>query len=152
MLFLSQKRLTLRDLRAKNCIVDNSKKVKISYFKFCQNLGNYDQYVCADQVARERMPWAAPETIAENISSVKSDVFSYGMLMWEVYSQGKEPYSDMSDVQITTFLLEEKRLSKPDKCPDVVYKVMLDCWKTDPEERPTFGDISRSIAVLVLDN
>lgn len=139
MIFLSQRGIVHRNLQAKNCFVDDSKIAKIGNFKMAQELGNYDQFLCKVTVSRQQMPWAAPETIAGNVSSVESDVWSFGILIWEVYSRGKEPYESLSDVQITTLLLDEERLTKPKDCPDGLYALMLDCWKTDSAQRPSFA-------------
>lgn len=148
MSFLAQNRVVHRDLRAKNCFVDGSERVKVGNFKLSQELGNYDQFLSKNTVNREHLPWAAPETVAESMASVEGDVWSFGVLMWEVFSAGKVPYESLSDLQITTRLLEEQRLSKPTNCPEKLYELMLRCWKTDQEQRPTFGDLGRSLRVL----
>lgn len=148
MSFLAQNRVVHRDLRAKNCFVDGSERVKVGNFKLSQELGNYDQFLSKNTVNRDHLPWAAPETVAESMASVEGDVWSFGVLMWEVFSEGKVPYESLSDLQITTHLLEEQRLSKPANCPEKLYELMLRCWKTDQEQRPTFADLGRSLRVL----
>lgn len=130
--------------------MDDSKKVKISNFKMAQELGNFDQFQCKAPVSREQMPWAAPETIAGNVSSVESDIWSYGVVLWEIFSGGKEPYEGLSDVQITTLLLDEERLPPPKDCPDSIYALMLDCWKTDSDQRSSFAVLGINIQSLAI--
>lgn len=150
MIFLSQRGIVHRNLKAKNCFVDASKVAKIGNFKMAQELGNFDQFLCKAPVSRDQMPWAAPETIAGNVSSVESDIWSFGVVLWEVFTLGREPYESLSDVQITTFLLDEERLSRPKDCPHALYALMLDCWKTDSAERPSFPILGINIQSLAI--
>lgn len=82
--------------------------------------------------------WTAPEAIDKGLFSHKSDVWSFGITLWELFSDGSLPYSTMSNIQTTEEVLKGYRLPQPDKCSDPFYKILQRCWNVNPDERPTF--------------
>ena len=77
--------------------------------------------------------------------SSASDVWSYGVSIWEIYSLGKTPWKGLGPVEIRDMIVEGERLGHPERCPNDMYDVMRACWKQDPQERPTFADIAKRV-------
>lgn len=75
----------------------------------------------------------------------KSDVWSFGVTLWEIYSYGRVPYPRMSMEETVRRITEGYRLERPDECPDAVYSIMLSCWHADPEQRPTFASLKAKL-------
>ena len=80
----------------------------------------------------------APEALTRAKFSTASDVWSYGVVLWEIYSLCKIPWDRLSPIEIRDLLLRGERLARPSRCPLDMYEVMLECWEPDPHERPTF--------------
>jgi fyn-related kinase len=91
----------------------------------------------------EKFPvrWTAPEAMAYNKYSIKSDVWSFGILVAETVTYGKKPYFGLSNKDVVSKIDKGYRMEKPQGCPDGIYKIMLDCWKTEPMDRPTFESL-----------
>lgn len=87
------------------------------------------------------MKWYAPESISCGVFSHASDVWSYGVTLWEMYSYGQQPYGDMSGAEVTELVAQGSRLSQPSRCPDDVYALMIRCWVTEADQRPSFSDL-----------
>ena len=87
--------------------------------------------------------WTAPEALRQKISTSKSDVWSYGIVMWEIYSYGRAPYPRMSQKEVVDKVATGYRMDKPDSCPsDLHTKVMAWCWEIDAKNRPSFKQLS----------
>ena len=87
--------------------------------------------------------WTAPEALRQKISTSKSDVWSYGIVMWEIYSYGRAPYPRMSQKEVVDQVATGYRMDKPDSCPsDLHTKVMAWCWEIDAKNRPSFKQLS----------
>eukprot|EP01117_Protostelium_nocturnum_P009923 TRINITY_DN3536_c0_g1_i3.p1 TRINITY_DN3536_c0_g1~~TRINITY_DN3536_c0_g1_i3.p1 ORF type:complete len:310 (-),score=102.41 TRINITY_DN3536_c0_g1_i3:31-960(-) len=144
MMYIHKKGVIHRDLSARNLLVDSSFKVKISDFGLSKENDFYDSKSKAIPYK-----WTAPEVIAEQRSTMAADVWSYGVVVWEIFSFGLAPYGDMSNKEAVDKVMGGYRLSKPAKCPDEMYdQVMLKCWQQDPKQRPTFSDLYQ----ILLDN
>ena len=89
--------------------------------------------------------WLAPESLRHGKFSVPSDLWSFGVLLWELFSFGAQPYSDLSNAQVVKKILNFQLLPKPEKCPDSVYTTMLKCWHKSPAKRPWFSELSREL-------
>jgi len=87
--------------------------------------------------------WMAPESVQAGKFSHKSDVFSLGILMWECYSLGMEPFSDLTAVETAMAVGSGKRLAQPQQCPDEVYDLLQAMWLFDPAQRPCFQEVRR---------
>ncbi|XP_068727472.1 tyrosine-protein kinase receptor torso-like isoform X2 [Montipora capricornis] len=136
MTYLSQKGLVHRDLAARNILVGHGKKVKIGDFGLMRHL--YHEVYKVDTGKKLPVKWMAPESLFEEIFTTKSDVWSYGVVLWEIATLGGSPYALMKNKQLLENLKAGYRLEKPDMCTDPVYALMRDCWNQDPDERPSF--------------
>lgn len=135
-----------RNLKAASCYVDESLMVKVGDFIYAHRINPTECVVTVEAIiSRDRLPWVPPETIAHKSWSMMTDVWSFGVLMWEVFSFGQEPYQDKSELEITSLLLHEEKLSRPANCPENCYGLMLQCWSMVPEERLKFEFLVGSI-------
>uniref|UniRef100_T1IN98 non-specific protein-tyrosine kinase n=1 Tax=Strigamia maritima TaxID=126957 RepID=T1IN98_STRMM len=148
MMYLEQKRFVHRDLAARNILLASMEQAKITDFGLSRALRAGHEYYRATQGGRWPVKWYAPESINYATFSHASDVWSYGITLWEMYTYGKTPYGEMTGVQVIEFLEDGKRLSKPDRCPDNVFQLVLQCWSYEPESRPTFKQLN----VIFMDN
>ncbi len=115
-------------------------RVKIANFGFTYDLHSEDY--CHLSSVRSTMPlplrWLAPETIQNGKFSPYTDVWSFGVLLWEVFSFGARPYFDLSNAQVVLQVMRHGLLPCPEKCPEGIYQVMVRCWSKVPSERPLF--------------
>ncbi|XP_068731951.1 uncharacterized protein [Montipora capricornis] len=136
MSYLSQKGLVHRDLAARNILVGHGKIVKIADFGLMRHL--YHEVYKVDTGKKLPVKWMAPESIFEEIFTTRSDVWSYGVVLWEIATLGGSPYALKKHKEVLESLKSGYRLEKPDMCTDRVYTLMTDCWNQDPDERPSF--------------
>ncbi|XP_032240951.1 tyrosine-protein kinase HTK16 isoform X2 [Nematostella vectensis] len=142
MMYLEKKRFVHRDLATRNILMASKQQLKISDFGLSRAVGSGSDYYKASQGGRWPVKWYAPESINYGTFSHKSDVWSYGVTLWEMYSFGQLPYGEMTGGEVIKMLENEgKRLDRPDACPEYVYKLMLKCWDLSPENRPTFNEL-----------
>ncbi|ELR19142.1 protein kinase domain containing protein [Acanthamoeba castellanii str. Neff] len=85
--------------------------------------------------------WSSPEALKYRKFTPKSDVWSFGVVMWEIFSFGQVPYSALTNSEVMTWLDQGERLPRPNRCPEAVYRVMLKCWHLDPKRRPAFSEL-----------
>ncbi|XP_037075460.1 tyrosine-protein kinase HTK16-like [Pollicipes pollicipes] len=137
--YLEHQRLVHRDLAARNILLASRTQAKISDFGFSRHLAGDRDYYQSSQGGRWPIKWYAPEAINFGTFSAASDVWSFGVLLWEMYSYGEQPYGDLPGVQAFLEIVElGQRLEKPEYCPGGIYEVMLKCWAYDAKERPSF--------------
>ncbi|XP_065657705.1 uncharacterized protein LOC101239033 isoform X7 [Hydra vulgaris] len=139
--YLESQHFIHRDLAARNVLVVSKNFVKISDFGMSRAMGVGNEYYRAEQAGRWPLKWYAPECIYYHKFSSKGDVWSYGITMWEAVSYGGKPYQGMIGSIVIAKLESGYRLPKPDNCSDVVYTLMLKCWETNPDDRPSFMEI-----------
>lgn len=139
MVYLESKRLVHRDLAARNILLASLQKVKISDFGLSRAMGTDKEYYKATKGGRWPIKWYAPESVCYGHFSRASDVWSYGVTLWEMFSYGAAPFQEMTGVEVIKFIEDGNRLAQPQKCPDVVYETMLRCWSWDAKDRPTFS-------------
>ncbi|KAL5476059.1 hypothetical protein EMCRGX_G025961 [Ephydatia muelleri] len=123
--YLSAQKFVHRDLAARNCILDKeSRGVKLPF------------------------KWLAPESIQDGVFNEKTDVWSFGVTCWEVFTVGSVPYPGLDPCDLPTFLRNGRRMEKPQNaaCSEAIYSLMLRCWDSDPEDRPTFAKIAVTIS------
>ena len=92
----------------------------------------------------------APEAMTQAKFSPSSDVWSFGVALWEIYSLGKVPWKGLTPIEIRDVLLKGERLGRPERCPTDVYKLVQSCWKEDPLERPSFEQIYKKLQFVSL--
>ena len=85
-----------------------------------------------------RIRWTAPEAVLTNCFTIKSDVWSFGILLYEIVTYGRLPYPGMIPSQLLEAIQQGYRMLCPQGCPDQLYEIMCECWREDPESRPTF--------------
>ncbi|XP_044801824.1 tyrosine-protein kinase TXK isoform X1 [Bubalus kerabau] len=128
-----------RDLAARNCLVSSTCIVKISDFGMTRYVLD-DEYVSSSG-AKFPVKWSPPEVFHFNRYSSKSDVWSFGVLMWEVFSEGKMPFENKSNLQVVEAISKGFRLYRPYLAPMSIYEVMYSCWHEKPKGRPTFAEL-----------
>ncbi|KAF8771027.1 Tyrosine-protein kinase SYK like protein [Argiope bruennichi] len=139
--YLESKQFVHRDLAARNVLLVNESFVKISDFGMSRALGLGKEYYRAETAGKWPLKWYAPECIYYFKFSSKSDVWSFGVTLWEALSYGEKPYQGMIGRDILRMFERNERLSKPEACPDNVYSVMRKCWLYKAEDRPSFSEI-----------
>lgn len=143
MMYLETKQLVHRDLAARNILIKDKKQVKISDFGLSRATGAGSDYYKASHGGRWPIKWYAPESVNYGHFSHASDVWSFGITLWEMFSFGESPYGDKKGIEVVQYIERGKRLEKPERCPDIVYQTMLSCWKVEPTERPTFRELNK---------
>ncbi|XP_069073427.1 tyrosine-protein kinase ZAP-70 [Pleurodeles waltl] len=141
MKYLEENNFVHRDLAARNVLLVNHHYAKISDFGLSKALGADNSYYLARTAGKWPLKWYAPECINFHKFSSKSDVWSYGVTMWEAFTYGGKPYKKMKGPEVMSFIEQNKRLDCPANCPDEMYKLMQDCWTYKVENRPGFVDV-----------
>uniref|UniRef100_A0A3B3YE59 Tyrosine-protein kinase n=1 Tax=Poecilia mexicana TaxID=48701 RepID=A0A3B3YE59_9TELE len=139
MAYLESKNCIHRDLAARNCLVGESNVLKISDFGMSRQ--EDDGVYSSSGLKQIPIKWTAPEALNYGRYSSESDVWSYGILLWETFSLGVCPYPGMTNQQAREQVEKGYRMSCPQRCPDDVYKVMQRCWQYNPEDRPKFSEL-----------
>ncbi|CAB3410185.1 unnamed protein product [Caenorhabditis bovis] len=143
MAYLESRHFIHRDLAARNCLVGPNNVVKIADFGLARFMRE-DTYT-AHAGAKFPIKWTAPEGLAYNTFSSKSDVWAYGILLWEIASYGMAPYPGVELSNVYGLLEKGFRMDVPTGCPDSVYRLMLQCWNWSPSDRPRFHDIYNNL-------
>ncbi|XP_066572917.1 tyrosine-protein kinase ITK/TSK [Amia ocellicauda] len=133
-----------RDLAARNCLVGDNQVVKVSDFGMTRFVLD-DQYTSSFG-SKFPVKWSAPEVIQYNKFSSKSDVWSFGVLMWEVFNEGKIPYENQSNGEVVEAISSGLRLHKPKLASDYIYQLMEWSWHEKPEHRPSFALLFHELA------
>ncbi|XP_018571455.1 insulin-like peptide receptor isoform X2 [Anoplophora glabripennis] len=140
MSYLTAKKFVHRDLAARNCMVANDRTVKIGDFGMARDIYETDYY---RKETKGLLPvrWMAPESLADGVFTSDSDVWSYGIVLWEIATLAEQPYQGLSNEQVLQFVVSKGKLERPSECPDLLYEIMDACWCWRPNDRPTFIDI-----------
>ncbi|XP_045605746.1 activated Cdc42 kinase-like isoform X1 [Procambarus clarkii] len=145
MSYLEAKRLIHRDLAARNILVFSKNKIKISDFGLSRALGVGKDYYQTNFNVNLKLPiaWCAPECINYLRFTSASDVWAFGVTLWEMFSYGFQPWAALTGQQILEAIDEPnfQRLEQPEACPKEYYTIMLKCWQHDPAKRPKFVDL-----------
>ncbi|KFO60220.1 Proto-oncogene tyrosine-protein kinase LCK, partial [Corvus brachyrhynchos] len=136
MAFIEAKNYIHRDLRAANILVSDTLCCKIADFGLARLIE--DNEYTAREGAKFPIKWTAPEAINYGTFTIKSDVWSFGILLTEIVTYGRIPYPGMTNPEVIQNLERGYRMPQPDNCPAELYELMRQCWKESPEERPTF--------------
>ena len=136
--YLASRKIIHRDLAAKNCFVDRNLNVKIGDFGLAREVKQFDLYKM-EHPSQLAVKWLALESLLYYMFSEKSDVWSFGIVLWELVTLGSQPYAGLDNYEVMPYLETSKRLPRPLRCPDDLYSIMRSCWLPTPEERPSFS-------------
>ena len=152
--YLQECKYVHRDIAARNVLVSGDCVAKIGDFGMARRLYNQEYY--AQSASKEAGSWAlpirwmAPESYTDATWDLRTDVWMFGVLLWEVFSWAELPWSDVPEAQIVAKIQQREKLPHPgDVCPDVVYDVMLSCWKLDPVSRITAAELQSILSQLL---
>ncbi|XP_076250730.1 tyrosine kinase receptor Cad96Ca-like [Rhynchophorus ferrugineus] len=147
--FLSANGIIHRDLAARNVLVTDEHACKVADFGFARDVIASHVY---ERKSEGRLPirWMSPESLYDNIFSVKSDVWSFGILIWEVVTLGSTPYPGISAADVMKKVRDGYRLDKPEHCRRELYNIMYYCWDKDPKKRPSFSELVELLERLLL--
>ncbi|XP_020566649.1 ephrin type-A receptor 3 isoform X2 [Oryzias latipes] len=149
MKYLSDMSYVHRDLAARNILVNSNLVCKVSDFGLSRVLEDDPEAAYTTRGGKIPIRWTAPEAIAYRKFTSASDVWSYGIVMWEVVSYGERPYWEMSNQDVIKAIDEGYRLPAPMDCPVVLHQLMLDCWEKSRSDRPKFGQIVTILDKLI---
>lgn len=138
--YLAQNHFVHRDLATRNCLVSRNLQVRISDFGLSQDIYTTDYFKMGDT---ELLPirWMPPEAILYAKFTVESDIWSFGVVLWEIFSFGIQPYFSMTNEEVVHHVRSGNVMNCPENCPQVIYDLMLDCWVMEPTGRPKAGEI-----------
>ncbi|XP_063824357.1 tyrosine kinase receptor Cad96Ca isoform X2 [Ostrinia nubilalis] len=138
--FLSSKGIIHRDLAARNVLITEERTCKVADFGLARDVGGTHVY---ERKSDGRLPirWMAPESLYDDIFSVKSDIWSFGVLLWEIVTLGSTPYPGMSAGDVMRKVHSGYRLEKPEHCRRELYNIMYYCWEAKPTDRPDFPEV-----------
>jgi tyrosine-protein kinase len=139
--FLEQKRVCHRDLATRNILLKEHTHIKISDFGLSRTLRPEENYYTSTTGGKWPIKWYAPESVNYGKFTAKSDVFSFGVTLWEIYTAAQEPWGDMMMADVLERLNDGKRLEQPARCPKPAYDIMLKCWAMESVDRPTFKQL-----------
>ncbi|XP_001366015.2 tyrosine-protein kinase ABL2 isoform X3 [Monodelphis domestica] len=148
--YLEKKNFIHRDLAARNCLVGENHVVKVADFGLSR-LMTGDTYT-AHAGAKFPIKWTAPESLAYNTFSIKSDVWAFGVLLWEIATYGMSPYPGIDLSQVYDLLEKGYRMEQPEGCPPKVYELMRACWKWSPSDRPSFAETHQAFETMFHDS
>ncbi|XP_053687388.1 insulin-like receptor isoform X2 [Sabethes cyaneus] len=140
MAYLSAKKYVHRDLAARNCMVAGDLTVKIGDFGMTRDIYETDYY---RKGTKGFLPvrWMSPESLKDGVFTSSSDVFSYGVVLWEMATLASQPYQGLTNDQVLRYVIDGGVMERPENCPDKLYDLMRRCWQHRPTARPTFMDI-----------
>ncbi|XP_066269273.1 tyrosine kinase receptor Cad96Ca-like [Branchiostoma lanceolatum] len=147
MSFLSSKKILHRDLATRNVLVSADRTCKVSDFGFSREGDEYER------TTKTRLPvrWMAPESLFHRKYTTKSDVWAFGVLLWEIVTLGATPYPGMSKREVMDGVQQGYRMRKPPHCDDRMYSLMMKCWSEQSFKRPGFPELERELDVLMED-
>ncbi|XP_056146801.1 fibroblast growth factor receptor 1-A-like [Lampris incognitus] len=151
MVYLASRKCIHRDLAARNVLVTEENVMKIADFGLARDIHHIDYY---KKTTNGRLPvkWMAPEALFDRIYTHQSDVWSFGVLLWEIFTLGGSPYPGVPVEELFKLLKEGHRMERPSACPQELYLMMKDCWHAVPSRRPTFQhlveDLERTLSLL----
>ncbi|KZC14602.1 Insulin-like growth factor 1 receptor [Dufourea novaeangliae] len=147
--YLESKEIVHRDLAARNILVSADLTLKISDFGLSRS-GIYVIKSSKGKTHHLPVRWMSPEALRDRSFSSKSDVWSFGVVMWEIGTLGSFPYSDVQDDRLLRYVVcENGRLEQPESVPSEIYGIMRSCWATDPESRPNFSQLILELRTLM---
>ncbi|XP_041865882.1 tyrosine-protein kinase Mer [Melanotaenia boesemani] len=145
--YLSGRNFLHRDLAARNCMLRDDMTVCVADFGLSKKIYSGDYYR-QGRIAKMPVKWIAVESLADRVFTVKSDVWAFGVTMWEIATRGMTPYPGVQNHEIYDHLVEGHRLKQPPDCLDELYEIMYCCWRADPLDRPLFTQLREMLEKL----
>ncbi|KAM8974441.1 tyrosine-protein kinase Fes/Fps isoform 2-T2 [Pelodytes ibericus] len=145
--YLESKHCIHRDLAARNCLVTEKNVLKISDFGMSREEED-GVYSATGGMKQIPVKWTAPEALNYGRYSSETDVWSFGILLWEAFTLGAIPYTTMSNQQTREAIEQGTRLPVPEMCPEEIYNLMLRCWEYEPRKRPTFAVVHQELVSI----
>lgn len=141
MAYLTAKKFVHRDLAARNCMVSDTLTVKIGDFGMTRDIYETDYY---RKGSKGLLPvrWMAPESLKDGVFQSSSDVWSYGVVLWEMATLASQPYQGLSNEQVLRYVIDGGVMERPENCPDKLYELMRLCWQHKSSTRPTFLELA----------
>ncbi|XP_065076468.1 proto-oncogene tyrosine-protein kinase ROS isoform X3 [Ochlerotatus camptorhynchus] len=139
--YLEEMHFVHRDLACRNCLVSSmdprERVVKIGDFGLARDIYKNDYY---RKEGEGLLPvrWMSPESLVDGVFTSQSDIWAFGVLLWEIMTLGQQPYPARNNVEVLHYVRDGGRLGRPQDCPEELYQLMLKCWSYSPEDRPTF--------------
>ncbi|NWT53804.1 MERTK kinase, partial [Erythrocercus mccallii] len=146
--YLSSRNFLHRDLAARNCMLRDDMTVCVADFGLSKKIYSGDYYR-QGRIAKMPVKWIALESLADRVYTTKSDVWAFGVTMWEIATRGMTPYPGVQNHEIYEYLFHGQRLKKPEDCVDELYEIMSECWRADPATRPTFSQLKVQLEKLL---
>ncbi|XP_065486529.1 tyrosine-protein kinase Mer isoform X3 [Caloenas nicobarica] len=146
--YLSSRQFLHRDLAARNCMLRDDMTVCVADFGLSKKIYSGDYYR-QGRIAKMPVKWIAIESLADRVYTTKSDVWAFGVTMWEIATRGMTPYPGVQNHEIYEYLFHGQRLKKPEGCLDELYEIMSACWRADPAARPTFSQLKVHLEKLL---
>ncbi|XP_071354695.1 tyrosine-protein kinase receptor TYRO3 isoform X2 [Trachinotus anak] len=147
--YLSSRNIIHRDLAARNCMLDENMTVCVADFGLSKKIYSGDYYR-QGSVSKLPVKWIALESLADNIYTTQSDVWAFGVTMWEIMTRGQTPYPGVENSEIYEFLIKGERLKRPADCREDIYEIMHSCWSPVPKCRPSFQHLVEQLEALSL--
>ncbi|XP_073331157.1 tyrosine-protein kinase receptor TYRO3 [Pagrus major] len=146
--YLSSQGFLHRDLAARNCMLGDDLRVCVADFGLSKKIHSSNYY---RQKVAVRVPikWMAMESLSESVYTTKSDVWAFGVTMWEIVSRGRTPYPGINNHELLELLLSGHRLKPPEDCDHKLYEVMRSCWDKEPSHRPGFRELGETLKGLL---
>ncbi|XP_066266136.1 tyrosine-protein kinase RYK-like isoform X2 [Branchiostoma lanceolatum] len=141
MQYLGKRGVVHRDLATRNCVLDEGLNVKVTDNALARDLFSGDYHCLGDNENRP-VKWLAIESLVDKHFSSASDVWAFGVLLWELMTLGQTPYSDIDPFEMASYLRDGFRAPQPINCPDELFAIMACCWALSPEERPKFAQLT----------
>ncbi|XP_059688365.1 insulin receptor-related protein [Gavia stellata] len=144
MAYLNANKFVHRDLAARNCMVSEDFTVKIGDFGMTRDIYETDYY---RKGGKGLLPvrWMSPEALKDGIFNTQSDVWSFGVVLWEIATLAEQPYQGMSNEQVLRFVMDNGVLERPENCPEKLHELMCLCWQQNPRQRPSFIQLLENI-------
>ncbi|XP_034973178.2 tyrosine-protein kinase receptor UFO isoform X2 [Zootoca vivipara] len=146
--YLSSKNFIHRDLAARNCMLNESMTACVADFGLSKKIYNGDYYR-QGRISKMPVKWIAIESLADRVYTIKSDVWSFGVTMWEIATRGQTPYPGVENSEIYDYLRQGNRLKQPIDCLDGLYELMMSCWALNPRDRPSFEILHQELEKIL---
>ncbi|NXY89837.1 NTRK1 factor, partial [Alcedo cyanopectus] len=148
MVYLASLHFVHRDLATRNCLVGHDLVVKIGDFGMSRDIYSTDYYRVG---GRTMLPirWMPPESILYRKFTTESDIWSFGVVLWEIFTYGKQPWYQLSNTEAIECITQGRELERPRTCPAEVYGIMQSCWQREPQQRRPIKEIHNRLQTLV---